>query len=92
MITTLEENGDLGLRDISAMNHACILKLARQLINDVEDLWCLVLRGLYKGNQLSGRGTRKKSKSNVWRDFNKSIPHLLNHGKWLIGNDSSVDT
>ncbi|KAI5397626.1 hypothetical protein KIW84_063440 [Lathyrus oleraceus] len=91
-ITTPEENGGPRLRDISAMNHACILKLARQLINDAEDLWCVVLRGLYKGNQLSDRSTRKKSNSNVWRDFNKYIPHLLNHGKWLIGNGSSVDT
>ncbi|CAK8573527.1 unnamed protein product [Lathyrus sativus] len=47
-ITMPKENGGLRLRDLSAMNHACILKLAWQLIIGAEDLWCILLRGLYK--------------------------------------------
>lgn len=43
-ITIPKDNGGLGLRDLSAMNHACIMKLAWQLINGAEDLWCIVLR------------------------------------------------
>lgn len=29
--------------------------------------------------------------SDFWRAINKSIPHLLKHGRWLIGNSSNVD-
>lgn len=37
-ITMSKDNRGLGLRDLSAMNHACILKLACQLINGAKDL------------------------------------------------------
>ncbi|CAK8537034.1 unnamed protein product [Lathyrus sativus] len=48
IVTTLKDHDGLGLKDLGAMNAVCIMKLSWKLINDAEDLWCNMLKGIYK--------------------------------------------
>lgn len=73
---TLPKNlGGLGLRDLQAMNNACIIKLSWKLINNSEEIWCKMLRGIYKKVILCRNPTKKSIES----------------GKWNIGDARSVD-
>lgn len=40
---------------------------------------------------LNQNPTKKSSGSGLWRAINKSIPYLLKHGKWSIGDERSDD-
>lgn len=40
---------------------------------------------------LSRTPTKKNLGSGLWREINKSLPHLLKHGKWSISDGMSVD-
>ncbi|KAI5395469.1 hypothetical protein KIW84_061876 [Lathyrus oleraceus] len=89
--TLPKDHEGLGLRDLATMNNACILKLSWKLINEFEDIWCKVLRGIYKDVHLSQNPTKKSSGYGLWRAINKFIPYLLKHGKWSIDDGISDD-
>lgn len=73
------------------MNIACIMKLSWKLINNSKELWCKVIRVIYKEINLCRNHTKKNTGSSLWRAINKYILFLMKLGKWSMGDGRRVD-
>lgn len=49
-------------------------------MNDIEDLWCKVLRGKYKRAEEDGRFTATGADSSLWKDIVRVIHEMLDIG------------
>jgi hypothetical protein len=91
MVTWLKSLGGLGLRRLSVMNTACILKLGRKIQIGANDLWCEVLLGKYKRNVAEGVVIARETNSHLWKSIVKLWPYLDAHSWWTIGDGKTID-
>ncbi|KAK2435125.1 hypothetical protein QL285_020204 [Trifolium repens] len=91
MVTRPKPLGGLGLRGLSTMNKACILKLGRKIQSGANDFWCVVMLGKYKRGSNSGEVVAEVNDSHLWKPIVKVWPHLETHSLWLIGDGKTID-
>jgi hypothetical protein len=76
MVTRPKNLGGLGLRKLSTMNKACILKLGRKIQAGAKDFLCEVLVGKYMRTSANGEMMAKATDSHLWKSIVKLWPHL----------------
>jgi hypothetical protein len=84
--------GELGLRKLSDMNRACLLKLAWGFKNGNNELWCKVLKGKYERRQLGENPCISKSTdSSLWKALMDVWLVTIFNEYWMIGNGGNID-
>lgn len=78
------------LCNLEVMNKACLMKHNWKMINNSNDMWCLVLKGVYRDINLRDPKHSKSSDSGIWRAICKTIPQLLETGFGSLGDESYV--
>lgn len=82
--------GGLGLRDLEAMDKACLLKLCWSLHGD-NNLWTAVLNGKYGRRCLPhGPLLAKNTDSHLWRHLVQLWKILSPIELWSVGNGESI--
>jgi len=67
-LSTSNESGGAGLRNIKAMNQTMLMKLGWDLIYKKDDIWMKVIKAKYKcGSDIIPRVNRKPEAFNLWR-------------------------
>lgn len=71
-VTLPKYQGGLGIRDLSKMNTACLMKLGWDVRCGRGSLWCQVLRGKYgRGNADMSTACAKMGDSSLWINLTK---------------------
>jgi hypothetical protein len=87
-ITVPKWRGGLGIRNLDAMNKACLAKLNFKLQSGCEDLWCKVMHGKY---QVQGNGIAKATDSSLRKSLAKLDPLLQQFSTWIVGDGRDID-
>jgi hypothetical protein len=90
MVTRPKNLGGLGLRKLSTMNKACILKLGRKIQAGAKDFVCEVLVGKYMRTSANGEMMAKATDSHLWKSIVKLWPHLDDYSWWTIGDGNTI--
>ncbi|KAK7244153.1 hypothetical protein RIF29_38971 [Crotalaria pallida] len=79
--------GGLGIRNLRAMNDACLLKLCWNYRNSGNTLWVQVLNGKY-GRELNSRHMLKvtQADSSIWKNVARLWPLVSQQECWKIGD------
>lgn len=84
-------NRGLGIKDISAMIDALLMKLAYGLITETDSLWVQVLRGKYKARkELMPTVNFRHNPSPIWHRICKLWEKVYECSRWIIGNGSQI--
>ncbi|XP_025630405.1 uncharacterized protein [Arachis hypogaea] len=68
-----KNTGGLGIRHMSTMNHAFMIKAGWGLIERKDSLWAKVLRSKYEsGNDIIPKVERRRNESNLWKGICKA--------------------
>lgn len=90
-LTLPKVNGGLGLRRLTDMNKACIMKLAWNLKAERNKLWSQVLIGKYgRNNWEQGEVQCKVTDSHLWRAIADCLEDIKSEGAWSIGDGTAV--
>lgn len=90
-VTLPKSLGGLGLRDLSIMNQACLLKMCWAIRVGENSLWSGVSLGKYGRNfHTDGRVVSKGSDSNLWRHMVHLWDGMKSMEYWSIGNGQST--
>ncbi|ONK78423.1 uncharacterized protein A4U43_C02F18610 [Asparagus officinalis] len=90
-ICTPKQVGGLGIKKLSIMNEACLLKLSWRSLHETEGLWVKVLKAKY-GHRADWRrlAVAKQGDSDTWRQlapiWNKGLHHMV----WSIKGGRDV--
>lgn len=89
-VTRAKCDGGLGLRDLSVMNQACIMKLGCKILNNEEDMWCTIVRSKYMENRFNDSIQAKNTDSALWKAIVKTSTKLQDFGQWKIGDGNVI--
>lgn len=84
-------DGGLGLRKLEAMSKACFMKLIWSLLNNSQELWCNVLKGLYLEKENQQACNFKSKDSSLWRAMYNLMPYIRCTGVWSIGTGEKTN-
>jgi hypothetical protein len=87
-ITVPKWRGGLGIRQLDAMNKACLAKLNFKLQTGCEDFWCKVMHGKYPEQ---GNGITKATDSSLRKSLAKLDPLLQQFNTWIVGDGRDID-
>lgn len=86
-----KNRGGLGLKNLSRMNTALLMKIGWNIITKPQSLWIRVLRSKYGLDQYGiPTNLNFKNGSYLWRAVNNIWPHVKNGIRWAVGNGKSV--
>lgn len=86
-----KSSGGLGLRNLSQMNLAFMMKLGWRLMEDKGSLWTKVLQGKYMCNDDNiSKIKAKKGASNAWQGISKTVAVLEKGRKFVARNGKST--
>ncbi|PNX92625.1 RNA-directed DNA polymerase (reverse transcriptase), partial [Trifolium pratense] len=91
IMTKPKDCGGLGLRRLTVMNKACILKLGRKLQTGSQEFWCNVMWGKYRRGSTNNNVVAKTLDSHLWKSIVKLWPKLDELCFWTIRDGKSVD-
>lgn len=81
----------MALRDLVAMNDACLMKSCWEVRHGSQGLWIDVLKGKYGGSQRGCEGTIAKSfDSSFWKQVVRLWHQTDDHEFWVLGNGERV--
>ncbi|KAL6187555.1 hypothetical protein ACLB2K_038953 [Fragaria x ananassa] len=80
------DEGGVGLKQLRVLNLSLLLKKAWDVFTSVSD-GCTLLRTRFWRN---GKLRRSYATSSIWPGVKHLWPHILENGKWLIGNGRRV--
>ncbi|KAL6190669.1 hypothetical protein ACLB2K_037063 [Fragaria x ananassa] len=80
------DEGGVGLKQLRVLNFSLLLKKAWDVFTSVSD-GCTLLRTRFWRN---GKLRRSYATSSIWPGVKHLWPHILENGKWLIGNGRRV--
>lgn len=86
-----KSHGGLGLRDLSLLNDACIMKTGWALRQGCSGLWTQVLKGKYGQSQVAGNIVAKDSDSSLWKQIVRVWNKLPGLEFWSLGNGTAVN-
>ncbi|KAK2394949.1 hypothetical protein QL285_056723 [Trifolium repens] len=89
-ITKPKWMGGLGIRNLEAMNQACLLKLGWNFKHGENDFWCEVLRGKYGMASFDNDEFAKSSSSSLWKSLVHLKDHLSHHNFWQVGDGCNI--
>ena len=83
-----KEFGGLGIRDLSLLNRAALLKTSWNILTS-SSIWCKFLKGRF---QLSSYNwSQTYSKSSIWRGLKAMIPTLADGCRWVVGDGRKIN-
>lgn len=91
MLLRLMHLRGLSLCNLESMNKVCIMKLGWKLINNSNELWCSVLKGVYKDIDVLNLIHSRSSDSRVWRAICKIMSQMLATGFWSLEDGSTIN-
>lgn len=84
--------GGVGIRNLSILNRAFILKLAWRLLNDDTSLWSRTIRGKYfpkvNFNEIP---YPKNYHSRYWKNIYKAMEKIKEVSFWVLGNGRKIN-
>ncbi|KAH9671615.1 putative ribonuclease H protein [Citrus sinensis] len=83
--------GSLGLKDLSHMNMALLMKIGWGLVNSPNTFWVQVLTSKYKVDTMCLSGSlQTRNGSYLWRAVGKVWDHVLKGTHWALGDGKRV--
>lgn len=76
--------GGFSMRNLEILNKECIMKLGWKLLKNSNELWCLLLKGLYKDTDIHNPPRRRSSDSGVQKAIFQTILQFFETGLWSL--------
>lgn len=83
--------GGLGLGRLVPQNISFLMKLAYQLVTDLDSLWVRILRSKYKVDGIFPQSIYKSNSSYVWRSLSRIWERFMNNTYWSIGDGQTAN-